>query len=320
MNTDKWRSDLIRPRARVISDNDYCGDPDGVVQLAHLLLCRSVEVPFVVGSAVGVHHPTWTPDCGDVSAQVARRVAELAGRTDVTVYAGSSTPMVSTTEPTRTAAAAAIVAEAMRDDTDLPLFVLCAGGLTTVASALLIEPRIAQRITIVWNGGHAYDFDPAELPADVRYRETNMCTDIPAAQVVFASTIGMWQVPQDVFATAIVSRSEWLVRVRPHGPLGAHLWDKVGERVDAWSQGLRMGETYGLGDVPLVTLVALGGCYTPEPVSSRWVVRPRPRVRDDGWYDFVDGGAPIRVFTHIDMRLTFEDLYGKLEAHALGLD
>ncbi len=37
--TATWRPELIAPRTRGISDNDYCGDPDGVVQLAHHLLC-----------------------------------------------------------------------------------------------------------------------------------------------------------------------------------------------------------------------------------------------------------------------------------------
>src|SRR5689334_18571778 len=113
-----WRADLIRPRARVISDNDYCGDPDGVVQLAHHLLCRSVDIRAVIGSAVAPHHPAWNEHCADDSVAVARRVAELAGRPDITIVPGSSVPMPSSTEPAVTPGAELIVNEAMRDDTD----------------------------------------------------------------------------------------------------------------------------------------------------------------------------------------------------------
>jgi purine nucleosidase len=315
-----WRAELIAPRARVICDNDYCGDPDGVVQLAHHLLCRSIDIPLVVGSAVAPHHPAWSESCAEDSADAARRVAELAGRGEVPVVAGSSVPMPSTKEPAPSPGAEAIVAEAMRDDTDLPLFVACAGGLTTVASAWLMEPRIAERVTIVWNGGHAYDLATAELPADPRYRETNVSTDMAASQAVFNdSELPLWQIPQDVFRRAVASRSELLVRMRPHGPLGAHLFDAVGARVDAWSQGLRMGETYTFGDSPVVLLTALGGAYDGgEPSSSRWVKRPRPRLRDDGLYEPADDTAPIRVFSEIDVRLLFEDLYAKLASHAAG--
>jgi hypothetical protein len=312
-----WRPELIAPRARVISDNDYCGDPDGIVQLAHHLLCLSVDVRLVVGSAVAPHHPAWSDRCADVSVEVAGRVAELADRPDVLILPGASFPMSSTSEPAPSPAAEAIVAEAMREDTDLPLFVACGGGLTTIASAWLMEPRIARRVTIVWNGGHAYDLTADRLPTDPRYRETNVTTDMAASQVIFnGSDIPMWQIPQDVFSDVVVSRSEALVRIRPHGPLGAHLYDSIGERVDAWSQGLRMGETYSLGDAPLVLLTALGSAYDPDPLSSRWITRPRPLLLDNGLYEDSDKSAPIRVLTHIDVRLLLEDLYAKLALHA----
>jgi purine nucleosidase len=207
----------------------------------------------------------------------------------------------------------------MRDDTDLPLFVACGGGLTTIASAWLMEPRIAERVTIVWNGGHAYDLAATDLPDDPRYRETNVSTDLAASKVIFnESGIPMWQILQDVFSDTVISRSEALVRVRPHGQLGAHLFDMIGTRVDTWSQALRLGETYGLGDCPLVLLTALGGAYDPEPGSSRWMTRPRPRLLDNGLYENADDAAPIRVFTHIDVRLLLEDLYAKLAVHAAG--
>lgn len=35
---------IVKPRLRVIVDNDFSGDPDGLFQLAHQLLSHSVEV------------------------------------------------------------------------------------------------------------------------------------------------------------------------------------------------------------------------------------------------------------------------------------
>lgn len=40
------------PRQRVILDNDFSGDPDGLFQLAHHLASPSVEIPFVIGSHI----------------------------------------------------------------------------------------------------------------------------------------------------------------------------------------------------------------------------------------------------------------------------
>lgn len=312
--TEPWDPALIEPRMRVLIDNEYCGDPDSVVQLAHHLLCRSIEIPFVVSSAVGTHHPEWTDHCVTDGARVVREIASLAGREDVRVVEGSNVPMPDRSTPAMSPAVDALITEAMRDDTDLPLFVACGGGLTTLASAYLVEPRIAERLTLVWLGGIPYDMRAEDLPADVRYRETNVMTDIVSSMVVFNDTvIPLWQMPNGVFSQALMSRSEAYTRVRSQGPLGRYVFDALGKRVDAWSRAIKMGETYGLGDQTLVALTALGGPYSPDPYTSTWVERMRPTLKDSGLYGEPKPGAgTIRQYTSIDIRLLFEDFYGKL--------
>lgn len=311
---ETWNPANIRPRSRVIIDNEYCGDPDSVVQIAHHLLSPSVEIPFVVSSAVGLHHPEWTDHCVEDGVQVVREVAELTGRSDIVVLEGSNTPMVDRLTPAGSRAAEALVEEAMREDTDLPLYVACGGGLTTLASAYLLEPRIAERLTLVWLGGIPYDMKPEDLPEDVRYRETNVMTDIVSSQAIFNDTeIPIWQMPNGVFSQALMSRSEAYTRVRTQGALGRYVFDALGKRVDAWSQGIRMGETYGLGDQTLVSLTVLGGPYSADPYTSNWVERVRPTLQESGLYgDPHPGAGVIRQYTSIDVRLLFEDFYGKL--------
>ena len=46
----KIDSNIITPRMRVIVDNDFGGDPDGLFQLAHILLSPSVDVRAIIGS------------------------------------------------------------------------------------------------------------------------------------------------------------------------------------------------------------------------------------------------------------------------------
>ena len=43
-------NDLVKPRMRVIIDNDLGGDPDGLFQLAHHLMSPSVEIRGVIAS------------------------------------------------------------------------------------------------------------------------------------------------------------------------------------------------------------------------------------------------------------------------------
>lgn len=43
-------ADFVSPRMRIIIDNDFSGDPDGLFQLAHHLLSPSVEIRGIIGS------------------------------------------------------------------------------------------------------------------------------------------------------------------------------------------------------------------------------------------------------------------------------
>lgn len=304
----------ITPRARVICDNDYCGDPDGLVQLAHHLLSPSVELRGVIGSQL----PDYDSTCEagrqvDGSLEQAARVLALTGRDDVPLFAGSEVGLPSSTAPAACAGAEAIVAEAMRDDTDLPLFVACGGSLTAIASAWLLEPRISERVTLVWIGGNEHEGVTA-IPAPYSGVEYNASTDLTAVQAVFGdSDLDIWQVPRDAYRQVLASHSELLVRMRPQGELGRHLFDEVVHFHDRYAQlGFPMGETYILGDSPLVLLTALGGSFDPSPSSSVSVLCPRQHVDDAGNYADLASGPPVRVFTRLDVRVLLEDLYAKL--------
>jgi purine nucleosidase len=313
---------MTEPRTRLILDNDYAGDPDGLFQLAHHLLSPSGDIRLVIGSHLGADDAAWNGSPGRSAAIAAARagdVAVAAGRPDVRILAGSEASLPDPSTPVRSEAALAIVAEAMREDTDLPLFVACGGGLTEIASAVLIEPAIAERLTLVWIGGAEHP-DLAVAPPGAPAVEYNTAIDVAAAQVVLNdSALRLWQVPRDAYRQALLSEAELAARVRPHGALGALLADSIGAvRRRMAESGLRLGETYAYGDSPLVLLTVLQAFFEPDPSSSASVERPAPRVTDAGTYEFGGAGRLIRVFTRLDTRLMFEDLFAKLAAHAAG--
>jgi purine nucleosidase len=313
-----WDARQIHPRARVISDNDYGGDPDGLVQLAHLLLSPSVDVRCVIGSHLREQDPFDPSGASAARAAVAAaHIVDLCGRTgEVAVVAGSETPLRSRGLPVESTAARAIVAEAMRDDTDLPLFVTCGGGLTEIAGAWLLEPRIAERLTLVWIGGAEHP-GVADRPPGAGDLEYNTAIDLVAAQIVFDdSDLAIWQVPRSTYRMAIASRAELLVRLAPSGALGAHLFSELARVASmAAEHGVHVGETYVLGDNPLVLLTALWTGFEPGPASSPSIVRPCPRIADSGSYATRPDGRPLRIFTGIDTRLMLDDLYAKLTLH-----
>jgi purine nucleosidase len=309
---------LVSPRARVIIDNDFSGDPDDLFQTAHHLLCPSVEIPFIIGSHLSVGDP-WDPSTTQATNAAAKAnellgVMGMSGK--VPVLTGSELAIVDLKTPQRTAAAEAIVAEAMRDD-KRPLYYAAGAGLTDLASAWLLEPQIAERLTLVWIGGLEYP-DLAPPPPGSKGPEYNLRIDIKAGQVIFNhSAIPIWQVPRNVYRQMLFTHAEMQMHVRPLGPLGAYLTDSI-ERVMRWTGevGFDIGDTYALGDSPLVTLTALQSSFEADPSSSSYVVRSAPDLDDDGRYVNNANGRPIRVYTEIDTRLTFADMVARFWAFA----
>jgi inosine-uridine nucleoside N-ribohydrolase len=306
-------------RLRVVSDNDYAGDPDGLVQLAHLLLSPSVDVRAVVASHLApgdVFDPSGRS--AEHGAAAARRVAELAGAPGVPVLAGAEVGLPDAARPL-SPGAAAIVAEALRDD-PRPLYVTCGGGLTEVAAAWLAEPTIARRVAaVVWIGGPEHDPAATPEPPGASRPEYNTAIDVRAVQTVLASDLPLWQVPRDAYRQLLVSRAELEERLAVGGALGAHLLAALDAAWDLMAaHGVDLGETYDLGDTPLVLLTALQSAFHADPSSSRYVTVPAPRLADDGTYVPDPSGRPIRVWTHLDGRLAIADLFAKLARHARG--
>ncbi len=317
-----WPIADIRPRFRVISDNDYSGDPDGLVQLAHHLLSPDVEIRAVLGTHLREGDPWNGP--GDSAAHAvvaAQQIVDLCGLTGkVPVIKGSAVKIADTKTPADSDAARFIVDEAMRDDTDLPLFVVCGASLTEIASAYLLEPRIADRLTVVWIGGGEHA-ELAPTPAGAPLMEYNLDQDIDAGMVVFnESNLRVWQVPRDRYRQVLASRSELIARMAPAGALGRHLFEALGKVSTMVAQlGMSTGESYALGDSPLVLLTALQSAFEPDTAGSIWVTKPCPTLNRDGSYTENPVGRPLRVYTRLDVRALLEDLYAKLSLHAAGV-
>lgn len=307
----------MAPRVRVLVDNDFAGDPDGLVQLAHHALSPSVDLVGVVASHLRAGDP-WDRTGGRsaaAGAEAARRVLALAGRDDVPVVAGTETPLTDVTTPVPSAAVDLVLAEARRADAP-PLVLVCGAGLTEVASALLTDREVAQRLTVVWIGGPEHP-DLAAPPPGAGPVEYNLAIDVTAGTVVFDSAVPLWQVPRDAYRQVLAGWAEMEVRMGAAGPLGAHLLDAL-RAVTRWldEAGLPGSDTYCLGDSPLVLLTSLVSPFEPDSASSRWVERPRPGIGPDGAYVERGGGARQRVYTHLDTRLLLEDLYARLALHA----
>jgi inosine-uridine nucleoside N-ribohydrolase len=281
---------LNQPRARVIIDNDFGGDPDGLFQLAHFLMCESVAVSLIVGT----HYKDFgeadlVPDKSNVSVRKAEEILSFFSKKDrPQVVAGSKTPIAPGTISRSDAAIAAIIQEAMRGDTTAPLFYAAGGSLTEIAQAWITEPKIGKRLRLLWIGGAEYS-DLAAPPPGPGEAEYNFSLDRRAADIVFnQSDIEIWQVPRNAFRQMLVGLAE-IEELAQIDPLGRYLYRQVLDAERRLAGHLpsfiySSGETYALGDTALVTLAALQSAFQPDTSSSSYLVRPTPQLEEDGTY------------------------------------
>ena len=303
-------------RIRVLIDNDFSGDPDDLYQLVHHLLCPNVDIRAVIGSHLreGDAFDPSPHTASNARAVAADVFARMGLDSTELLVAGAEQGLEDTRTPAASPAVETILSEALREDTDQPLYYLAGGGLTDLASALLREPTIAERMTLVWIGGAEHE-GLAYAPPEAMPIEYNMLIDLPAAQVVFnESQIPIWQVPRDAYRQLLVSDVELRRRVAATGALGRYIYDETRFVLDALAahQG-GPPLTYSLGDSPLVLLTALQSPFEADPSSSRYVRKPTPLLEADGSYTPRADARPMRVYTELDVRLVLEDFFLRLE-------
>ena len=299
-------------RMRVIIDNDFSGDPDGLFQLTHLLLSPSVETRGIIGSHLSVKDfidPSEKQ--AENAAKKAKEVLKLLNMQDsIRVLTGSNLAMPNDSTPVKSEAVNFIIQEALRTDTKLPLYILCGAGLTEVASALLTNPAIAEKFTLIWIGGPEYP-DLAFPPPKAPRIEYNLNIDIAAARVVFnQSTVALWQVPRDAYRQPILSYSQLLLNIKSKGNMGNYLYQQL---LQLMKKIGNVGETYILGDSPLVLLTALQTYFEPDPASSTYQNKMAPKINRQGQYEDSQTGRTIRVYTKLDVALMLNDFFAKLE-------
>ncbi len=306
---------VVTPRMRIIFDNDFSGDPDGLFALVHLLLSPSVEVRGIIGSHLKAgdgFDPSKTQ--ADNAVKKAGEILTLMKMTGIPVVAGSNTAMQNDTTPVKSAGVDMIIKEALRTDTRLPLYVICGAGLTEIASAAVADPKIAGKLTLIWIGGPEYA-DLALPPPNYSNPEYNLNIDIAAGQAIFNHTqVKLWQIPRNAYRQALLPYSQLQTKIKPQGQVGKYLTgvlENLIGRLQQWH--LNIGETYILGDSPLVLLTALQSSFEADPSSSEYALKPCPVINAQGAYGYNAAGRNIRVYTRLDINLMFNDFFAKLE-------
>ncbi len=290
-----------RKRVRLIINTDCKNEADDQFALAHHLMTPKFDVKGIISAHFESKQELFgrkkTMQASYDEIQLVLQLMGLEGQYPVCKGAPEALPDEST--PVNSEGAQLIIQEALKED-DRPLFVVFLGTITDLASALLIEPQIASRMTAVWIGGGTWPEGGEEF---------NLMQDVHAANVVFCSQVPLWQVPKDVYKQVNVTLAELQVRVAPCGALGAYLFKQMVELNDALGDSLQWphGESWCIGDQPTVSVLLEDG------ERENYTMKPAPRVGADYRYVSAPQNRQIRVYHTIDARMTLEDFYAKMQ-------
>lgn len=218
----------------------------------------------------------------------------------VPVFMGEEDPVEISGWPDKISDAADfIIKEALNDDPK-PLYILCQGAITNLAVAINKEPKIKEKVRVIWIGTHGTEKRKAP------FREFNAGNDVTAANFVLESGAEIWLVPSDVYTTITVGLAELKVKVLPYGKIGKHLYENMINYNLSPSAGWTQGESWSLGDSPAIALAINPGC-------GKFEYEPAPHVSADTTSTLRPGNPVIRVYKSVDSRYILEDFFAKLK-------
>ncbi len=227
--------------------------------------------------------------------ELGRLLTRLPPQRAAPVLHGSRAWLPAVDRPVPSPAASDLVSRALA--TTDPLYVITIGAPTNVASALLTEPAIADRIVVVWLGGNPWYWHRAV--------EFNVYQDRFASHVLLDSGVPLVHVPcTNVTEHLRTTEAEIDRFVRGTGPIGDYLADIYAEHFTD-----HFARSKVLWDIGAVAWV----------VNPDWVptaVVHSPLLTTEGSWSHDPRRHLIREAYAVDRDAIFADLFRKLRTPA----
>jgi inosine-uridine nucleoside N-ribohydrolase len=277
----------------VLLSTDVGAEVDDQWAIAHLVLSPRVNLLGIVTT----HTPYLT---AQRSAELAQDVLDhLPIREKPPVVPGSSTPLESVSKPQRNEGIDFILETARRYSLEKPLTLLTIGAATDAASALLLEPSLAQRVRMVSMAFHSVQQGG---------REFNVQNDPKAWQVILETsvplTIGCAEMCIRCLTLSRAQAKELFGGVSPAADylVGLLEW-WFAEHPDLCRQVTGREDAWPIWD-ETVTAHVLG--WTEVELL------PRPRLLDNLDLEFPVGGDTVRWIKAVHSDALWSDLLALL--------
>lgn len=280
-------------KIRLILDTDAKNEVDDQFAIVHALLSEAIDLRGIIAAHFGQRRSAHSERESYKEIQLLQELVHI--RSEVPVLHGGEHAIPNERTPVDSEGARFIIEEAMKED-PRPIYIAFLGPLTDMASALLLAPQLGERnIKVIWIGGRDWPCGGWEY---------NLSNDVAAANLIFKSSVELWQIPRNTYRMMPVGFAELYTRVQPYGEIGRYLCDNV---IRFNNEGLGRPVGYRvLGDSPAIGVVLYEDCG-----ESDWL--PAPEIDEQMHYVHTGKNRPIKVYRSIDARFILEDFFALLQ-------
>jgi len=281
----------------MVLDTDTYNEIDDQFAVVYTLLSEQINVEAIYAAPFHNNRSSGPGDGMEKSyEEILRLLERLNHPHEDFVFRGSRTYLPGPGQPVESDAAADLIQRAMAEREDA-LYVAAIGAITNVASAILMEPRIIERIVLVWLGGQPYYWRSA--------REFNLQQDISASQLVFDCGVPLVHIPAKNVSEHLRTTVPEMERyVKGKGAIGDYLYEIFAAyHADhyAWSKVI--------WDISAIAYL----------LNSSWVpshICPSPILTSEGTWSFDATRHFSRVAVDARRDAIFGDLFRKLGERA----
>lgn len=172
-------------------------------------------------------------------------------------------------------------------------YILSIGAITNIAIAILKEPKIIDRIEIIWLGGHSL--------LQNKNDEFNFRQDIKAVQTVFESNVKLTIIPcNNVASNLRTSIYELEHYLKGKNELCDYLCQRFYDDGVHGTQERRV-----IWDISVIAYMLNKTWFKSEKISC-------PIIREDSSYELTNNNHKITMINYIDVNKVYTDLFNKL--------
>lgn len=172
-------------------------------------------------------------------------------------------------------------------------YILAIGAITNVAIAINKEPKIVDKIEVIWLGGNSF--------LSKENREFNFKQDVQAVRTVFESKVKLTVIP----CKNVASNLRTSIYELEHFLKGkSQLCDYLCERF--YNDGVHgIKERRVIWDISVIAYMINKEWFQTEEVSC-------PNIKDDTSYEITSNKHKITVVNYLDVDKIYKDLFEKL--------